>query len=191
MYCPFCGLEIADHASICTHCSSSINLPAELSEGDIKRIRNKYHETYGIKHASADDALKKEIYSEVIPALYSSRVIAFGFDWLIIVGLTVFSMNQFVQIKEFIPLSSIFGAFIYFVFFTSISGRTIGKMIVGIQVVESDTIQSPTLLQAVTGSIAGVFSFLFFFAGVIAPFYDTRGRAWHDRFSNTLVIYKR
>lgn len=191
MYCPFCGLDIPDHASICTHCSSSINLPAELSEGDIKRIRKKHNEIYGIKSVSADEALKKEMHSAVTSALYSSRVIAFGFDWLIIVGLTIFSMNQFVQIREFLPLASIFGAFIYFVFFTSISGRTIGKMIVGIQVVESGNNKSPSLIQAIGRSFAGVFSFLFFFAGVLAPFYDSRGRAWHDQFSNTIVIYKR
>lgn len=191
MYCPFCGLEIPDHASICTHCGSSINLPAELTEGDIKRIRNRYHQNYGIKTISADEAFKKEIRSEIIPALYSSRVVAFMFDWLIIVGLTVFSMNQFSQIKEFIPFMSIFEAFVYFTFFTAISGRTIGKMIVGIQVVDSDSVKPPTLIQAISRSITCVFSFLFLFAGVIAPFYNYYGKAWHDQLSKTLVIYRR
>lgn len=191
MFCPFCGLEIPDHASMCTYCSSYINLPPELSEGDIKRIRSRYREKYSIETPDASAALRREMSSGIIPALYSARVVAFIFDWGIIVACTAYAMNQLVRISEFLLLIAPLAAFLYFILLTSLSGRTIGKLIVGIQVVGGKKKELPSLFQSIVRSIMMIISFLFLFAGVIAPIYDPDCRAWHDRIAGTYVIYKR
>ena len=191
MYCPFCGIEIPDHASMCTHCGSMINLPPELTEGDVKRFRRKFEDRHGIKRPDANEAFADAISMSTIPALFISRFIAFIFDLAVIVGITILLMQQNPQISELGPLLSPIYAFLYFSGMTSIWGRTIGKMIVGIRVVGNDMVSNPDLLQSISRTFLSVFSFLFLFAGVIAPMFDNESKAWHDKLSGTMVIYKR
>ena len=176
---------------MCTHCSSYINLPPEMSEGDIKRMRSRYREKYGIKSPDTNAAFIREMASEIMPALYPARVVAFLFDWGILIGLTAYTMNQMVQIRELILLLVPLAAFLYFFLLTSLLGQTIGKLIVGIRVVGSDKKSPPAFLQSIARTIMTVVSFLFLFAGVVAPMYDPESRAWHDRIAGTYVIYKR
>lgn len=191
MFCPFCGLEIPDHASMCTYCSSYINLPPELSEGDIKRIRSRYREKYSIETPDANAALRQEMASEIMPALYSARIVAFLFDWGIIAAATIYAMNRLLQIRELLLLTAPLAAFLYFILLTSLSGRTIGKLIVGIRVIGKEKTSPPSLLQSIARAIMAIVSFLFLFAGVIAPMYDLKCMAWHDRIAGTRVIYGR
>lgn len=191
MFCPFCGIDIPDHATLCTHCGSSMNLPPELTEGDIKRIRRRYEEKFGIKKPDITEAFFDATSMSAIPALYSSRVIAFIFDMGILVVLIIFLMRQSPEISELVPLLAPIYVFLYFSIFTSLLGRTIGKMIVGIRVVGPDKNSYPTLLQSIARSFLSVFSFLFLFAGVIAPLFNNESKAWHDKLSGTMVIYKR
>lgn len=191
MYCPFCGNEIYDHATICTYCGSMINLPVEMTEAEIRRLRNQYKERFGDK-ARVDFAVKQiEAQAEYIPALYGARAFAFLLDWGVIIALAVVISNNLRASKEFTLLLTPLLAFLYFVFFTSAFGRTIGKFIVGIKVIEEKTGKKPSVTMAFGRTISMIISTVFLFAGFFAPYFDAKGRCWHDILSGTVVIYKR
>jgi uncharacterized RDD family membrane protein YckC len=76
----------------------------------------------------------------------------------------------------------------YFLFFFAITGQTLGKRLLGIQVVTAaggrlTLWQSGLRLAAYLASIAPLY------LGFLAALVDERGRAWHDRIAGTLVVY--
>jgi uncharacterized RDD family membrane protein YckC len=70
-------------------------------------------------------------------------------------------------------------------------GRTVGKLIVGIRVTGADLKTPPSLIQSILRASYSIISVLFFFAGVMAPAFNSMGQAWHDSLSGTYVIYRR
>ena len=194
MYCPYCGNDIPDYASVCTHCASNINLPPELPESEIKQIRRRYQERFGVKDVNINELISRELRPDILPAMYISRLFAFLLDWAIVVGVIYFIMHHYreEEIGELIFLISPLWAFLYFSLLTGLmSGRTIGKAVVGIRVVMERDTSPPNLVESISRSFAAIFSFLFLLAGFIAPLFDSKSRAWHDQFAGTLVIYKR
>jgi len=191
MYCPMCGNDIFDHSSICTHCGSIINLPASLTEAEIKRLRNQFRESTGARQ-DFDAALKKmEIASNYVPALYASRVFAFIVDWGLIIGTGIYLADEFRETAELVYLLLPMGAFLYFSFLTAIFGRTLGKFLVGIKVIGSKGMHPPELITSMGRTLACLVSFSFLLAGFLAPFFDAKQRAWHDILAGTRVIYQR
>ncbi|MBW0015329.1 MAG: RDD family protein [Mycobacterium sp.] len=73
-------------------------------------------------------------------------------------------------------------------------GATLGKMALGIRVVNQSTGQNlghgPAFLRQLVPSAAGLFCFLLTLLVYFSPLFDTSGRlqGWHDRVANDLVI---
>lgn len=85
--------------------------------------------------------------------------------------------------------SVIFAA--YFLLSESFGGQSLGKMLLGLRVVEDDKYQKPTglnhaakrlFLFVVTGALFGI--------GFFASFWDPKRRPWHDRYSGSIVRQK-
>jgi uncharacterized RDD family membrane protein YckC len=76
----------------------------------------------------------------------------------------------------------------YFLLSESFGGQSLGKMIFGLRVVEDDKYQKPTGLKHAVARI-GFFLLgaLFFGLGLLASFWDSKRRPWHDRFSSSIV----
>lgn len=84
-------------------------------------------------------------------------------------------------------------AFLYFVVLTGKYGQTLGKKVLGIQVVKPATGLPPGFGSAfVRNFIFGLeviaFYILVGFLGVLWPLWDKQKQAWHDKAANTIVI---
>jgi uncharacterized RDD family membrane protein YckC len=76
----------------------------------------------------------------------------------------------------------------YFLLSESFGGQSLGKMALGLRVVEDDKYQKPTgLKHAVVRLLLLVPGTLLFGIGLIASFWDAKRRPWHDRYSNSIV----
>ncbi len=79
-------------------------------------------------------------------------------------------------------------AFLYFWVSTSITGRTIGKWLVGLRIVQRDG--SPlTGRAALVRVLTFPLSFLVFGLGFLGVVIGAERRAWHDVFARTVVVY--
>lgn len=64
---------------------------------------------------------------------------------------------------------------------------TPGKMLLGMEIVDGDTGETPSLLQCVLRYVGYVFAALPCGLGFLFIAFDERKRGWHDRFANTVV----
>lgn len=80
---------------------------------------------------------------------------------------------------------------VYFLLSESFGGQSLGKMFLGLRVVEDDKYQKPTGLSHAAKRLA-----LFFLGGaclglgLFASFWDAKRRPWHDRYSGSIVRKK-
>jgi uncharacterized RDD family membrane protein YckC len=68
-------------------------------------------------------------------------------------------------------------------------GATLGKMIVGIKVIDLITGNKPTLSQSIIRYIGYLFSVVPLGLGIIWGSFQARKRCWHDYFGDSLVVY--
>ena len=102
-------------------------------------------------------------------------------------------LNDLGQLKFEIWILAIVGvltAFLYQVIQWSLYGRTIGQRVVGIEVVNVFTGQSPGLIESATRSLYW-WSDLILMLPNLGIFRDPLRRPFHDRVANTLVISRR
>jgi len=79
---------------------------------------------------------------------------------------------------------------LYYVLLTTLQGQTLGKMFLGIQVVDSRG-SIPTVGTVLLREVVGRFiSGLLFNLGYIWVAWDREKRAWHDHIAGTFVIRK-
>lgn len=79
--------------------------------------------------------------------------------------------------------------FLYFTFFYSLGGATIGKYVMGLRVVTADG-RRLRPRRAALRTLAYSVSSLALYLGFLAVLADDRRRGWHDRFARTAVVYK-
>lgn len=80
------------------------------------------------------------------------------------------------------------GGFLYVWLMIGFKGQTLGKMAVGIRVVDRKG-EVPDLGQAALREIMGKFISGFFFAlGYIWALFDPRRQSWHDKIADTYVV---
>lgn len=83
----------------------------------------------------------------------------------------------------------IFGA--YFLLSESFGGQSLGKMLLGLRVVEDDKYQKPTgLSHAAVRLVLFVIGGACLGLGFLASFWDSKRRPWHDRYSGSIVRKK-
>lgn len=80
---------------------------------------------------------------------------------------------------------------VYFLLSESFGGQSIGKMALGLRVVEDDKYQKPTgLRHAARRILLFVIGAACFGLGLLACFWDSKRRPWHDRYSSSIVRRK-
>lgn len=135
---------------------------------------------------------------------FITRLLAYLTDVLTLVviigaGAWLFSLvDQFVQ--EIIPsanpasVAAIFALLVpliitfYFVMFWSLTGRTFGKMIMGLRIIGPEG-HPPTVGKSFIRLIGYGVSMLAFWMGYLWILVDDDRQAWHDHMANTWVIY--
>jgi uncharacterized RDD family membrane protein YckC len=78
-------------------------------------------------------------------------------------------------------------ALVYAAYFTGLMGRTPGKMILGLKVVDTHG-QAPGFVRALLRTILGIAGSALLFIGHVPAFFDPARRALHDRLLGTRVV---
>ncbi|SEM70530.1 Uncharacterized membrane protein YckC, RDD family [Syntrophus gentianae] len=76
---------------------------------------------------------------------------------------------------------------LYFTYFHGISGQTPGKMLLGLQVIQSSG-EKMTLGLAFLRWVGSIFSGLILYLGFLWIIFDRKKQGWHDKIAETLVI---
>jgi len=82
-----------------------------------------------------------------------------------------------------------FWFFLYFVYFHAYGGQTPGKMVMGLQVIESPGL-TPTLGTSFLRWVGYLVSALPLAAGFIWMLIDREQRTWHDKLAGTRVVLR-
>ncbi|HIQ51573.1 MAG TPA: RDD family protein [Nautiliaceae bacterium] len=131
-------------------------------------------------------------------ASISKRIVAMGIDDFLISFLVVIAFIDKFQVaksyEEILLLTNslfiyIFMAYtLYHWIFISLYGKTIGKMVVKIRVVDINSLDNPNFLNSFIRSLVRNFSEMFFYFGMLYAFVDPLNRALHDIVGKCVVI---
>jgi uncharacterized RDD family membrane protein YckC len=85
---------------------------------------------------------------------------------------------------------------VYEIWLTALTGQTIGKRLLSIQVVDAETSEVPKLDQAtrrIAPAVVGLVPYVGFFGVVmyLRALWDGRRQGFHDKFAETIVIDRR
>ncbi|MEM7008947.1 MAG: RDD family protein [Thermodesulfobacteriota bacterium] len=128
----------------------------------------------------------------------NSRAAAFIIDVVIIsiIALLAFGIGVFFVKDPEISLGNVFMPIFlllfflsssYFVILNGYSGKTIGKMIVGIKIISDDG-DGIGFWQSFVRWIGYYISAIFLFLGFIWSIFDQNSQSWHDKIAGTYVV---
>lgn len=148
--------------------------------------------------ASTQAQTASPLTAPAAPALIRSA--AFFVDFAIVffplVGTWIFSFGSqslplFLQNPQ-TPLTLFAIIFVvYFLLSESFGGQSLGKMLLGLRIVEDDKYEKPIRLNhTVFRLVTFVFGLGLFGAGLWMSFRDSKKRPWHDRYTGTIVRKK-
>lgn len=113
-------------------------------------------------------------------------LVPFALAWWLSFGALA---GEFLRLEPRLPallFAAIFAA--YFLLSESFGGQSLGKMLLGLRVVEDDKYQKPVGLRHTAARIAlFAVGLLLGGLGLIASFWDNKRRPWHDRYSGSIV----
>jgi uncharacterized RDD family membrane protein YckC len=87
-----------------------------------------------------------------------------------------------------IAIVSTFLPLVYFFALVAVTGRTVGKSVMGIRVVRADGARL-SAARSLLRTIACLVSLLPVFAGFLWVLFDRDRRAWHDHLAGSRVVY--
>lgn len=107
-----------------------------------------------------------------------------GFYFLEEQGITILELN-----RVFLPIYVLlfFLASTYFIFLHYFTGRTIGKMVMGIKLISSGG-RDIGLWESFMRWVGYYISAVFLFAGFVWSIFDPESQAWHDKIAGTYVV---
>ena len=145
-----------------------------------------------------EDIITKLEREELKVASLSKRIIAMTIDDMLISLLIVIAFfNSFANAKTYeemmILVDKLFGFIfiaytIYHWVFVALYGKTIGKMVTKIRVVDVETLDNPSHLKAFLRSFVRNFDEMFFYMGMAYAIVDPLNRAIHDIVGKCVVI---
>ncbi len=178
MICPSCGYDNLSEARFCGHCGAALaaHEPALTSDATpstaILDVGVEYAGFWPRVGAWAIDLFVIGVGLAVLSMLFSVSRILFGIS-----GIGPF----------FAPLL-LAGPWLYWVLFTGLRGQTLGKMALGIRVVDSRG-RVPGIGIAALREIVGKFvSGIVFLIGFLWVAWDPRKQGWHDKIAATYVM---
>ncbi len=145
-----------------------------------------------------EDIITKLEREELKIASLSKRIIAMTIDDMLISLLIVIAFfNSFANAKTYeemmILVDKLFGFIfiaytIYHWIFVALYGKTIGKMVTKIRVVDIETLDNPSHLRAFLRSLVRNLDEMFFYMGMAYAIVDPLNRAIHDIVGKCVVI---
>lgn len=179
--------------------SSSWQSQPKEWDDNMKSLISFTHSTY--------DSLSEELQSKEETISFNlagigSRAMAFIIDLLIIFGTVILTLGvglffagasfsigweEGIDVLISVYIILLFLGSTYFVFLEGITGRTLGKMILGIRIIRDDG-EPMRLWEAFVRWLGYYVSAFFIFIGFIWAIFDSRSQAWHDKFAGTYVV---
>jgi len=77
---------------------------------------------------------------------------------------------------------------LYHWFFVALYGKTVGKFLMKISVIDMETLQTPNYLKSLIRSLFRNFDEMFFYAGMAVAVFDPFNRALHDIVGRCIVV---
>jgi uncharacterized RDD family membrane protein YckC len=118
-------------------------------------------------------------------------------DFLVSLIVVIAFYNQFSMAKTYEEVMILVDKLFFYIFvaytlyhwlFVAIYGKTIGKMIVKIRVVDVETLDNPSHLRAFIRSVVRNFDEMFFYLGMAYAVVDPLNRAIHDIVGKCVVV---
>ncbi len=167
--CRHCGKINLPEARFCANCSSSLNIP-------IITVTEVVHSTTPPRQAAFTEY--EGFGKRFLAAIIDAAIIAFL--------LYIVSSRYHFSFSSWIVY--IFFGLLYHWLFIGLRGQTIGKMAVGIKVI-NDSGSPPGLGPAALREIIGkLLSTIFFFLGFLWMIGDKKKEGWHDKIAGTNVV---
>ena len=132
------------------------------------------------------------------PASIVKRIIAMTIDDLLVSLIIVFAFSSsFASAKTYEQIlmltNELFGYIfvaytLYHWIFISLYGRTVGKMLVKIKIVDLETLDNPSWTRSLIRSIMRNFDEMFFYLGMAYAIVDPLNRAIHDIVGKSVAV---
>lgn len=146
-----------------------------------------------------NDEIENILHREGITlASNKKRAMAFLIDEMLLSFLLVIAlwdsfasaqtMEQMINITNTFVLEFMLMKIIYQAFFVMQYGASIGKIVMGIRVIEINTVQTPSVMSALNRAIFRVISELFLYLGFLWGLLNPQKQTWHDKTAKTLVV---
>jgi len=138
--------------------------------------------------------------SDVKLAPFSKRIMAYAIDDLLISILFIImlwgpikastSVEEVTIILNSVWLFMVMTQIVYHTFFVWQYGASLGKIAMGIEVVEANEYTKPRFSVALNRSIFRIISGMIFYLGFIWAFFNPNRQTLHDKTAHTLVVSK-
>ncbi len=120
-------------------------------------------------------------------------IVSFGIDWSLSYLFQSFGITDEdfsnIMIGSIIYFVCVSIMFFYYVYFTHVYGKTLGKAVLGIKVVNKQG-KNPEISEVLKREVIGkILSSLLFGMGYIWALFDRNNQALHDKIARTYVIY--
>jgi len=148
-----------------------------------------------MKNTDLGEKLQREGYKT---ASVAKRAIAMTIDDFLISFLIVIAfINSFSKAQTFEEIMIITNQLILYIFiaytlyhwiFVALYGKTIGKMITKIKVIDTETFDKPDFFRSFIRSVFRNFDEMFFYAGMMVALFDPYHRALHDIIGRCVVV---
>lgn len=146
-----------------------------------------------------NDEIENILHREgIVLASNKKRAMAFFIDEMLLSFLLVIAlwdsfvsaqtMEQMINITNTFVLEFMLMKIIYQSFFVMQYGATIGKIVMGIRVIEINTVQTPSFMSALNRAIFRVISELLLYLGFLWGLLNPQRQTWHDKTARTLVV---
>ena len=142
--------------------------------------------------------MSEEQSQEIILASFFERVVAFVIDLtflnLLLIALAwILIKTDIITSMEGVKNLTYIMYFFFFLYFTvlNITGKTLGKLLVGLEVVNKGGDKHLTLLQSIFRTCGYIVEIFTLFCGTLRAFFNQKRRTLHDILGSSMVISTR
>ena len=177
MFCPACGAAVTAGSAFCGSCGAGLAAIRQVPQvpptaATPASVTVPYGGFWIRVAALAVDTFVIVLFWVVLVVLAGLSALGPGIPFIAIVG-------------------TFLGPFAYYAIFTAWRGQTLGKIAVGLRVVDEHN-RHPDFARAVLRETLGKFvSWLVFGIGFLTVAWDGKKQGWHDRMAQTYVVRTR
>jgi uncharacterized RDD family membrane protein YckC len=132
------------------------------------------------------DMSQQQVNAETVSADFVTRLIAWIID-AVIVGVPIFILAMILPMFLAYAIGLVAGVG-YAVYFWTSTGATLGKQVMGLKVVSSETGQLLDTQGAIIRYVCYIISGLPLYLGYLWALWDPNHDTWHDKLAKTKVI---